>query len=118
MKPSTRQHLRTALLTLAGAALLAGIGATALVWSGRYDVSVTTQHLPLVYRLLEVATRQSVRHHARAEPPAPPDLAQRGPRGAACYRAHCLQCHGAAGMPPSPVGLAMQPLPGPLLDTA
>ena len=37
-------------------------------------------------------------------------------RGAACYRAHCVQCHGGPGVAPGPDGMSMQPLPGPLLD--
>lgn len=36
-------------------------------------------------------------------------------RGASCFRAHRNVCHGAPGFAPSPVGLAMQPLPRPLV---
>ena len=118
VKRSTRRTFGTAALAVCAAALIVAAGAAAFVWSGVYDVSVTTQHFQAVYRLLEFATQQSVRRHARAGPAPPPDLAQQVARGAVCYRAKCLQCHGAAGIAPGDVGLAMQPLPGPLIDAA
>src|SRR5690606_3656021 len=64
----------------------------------------------------EVAMRQSVRHHAKkieAPPLSDPEMAL---RGAASYRDHCVQCHGAPGVAQSAIGLSLQPLPGPLVD--
>ncbi len=116
MQRRTARTWATAGLTLTAALIVGIAGAAAFVWSGIYDVSVTTQHLQSVYRLLEYTTYQSVRHHAREGPAPPPDLDTRVARGAACYRAKCLHCHGAAGVAPADTGLAMQPLPGPLLD--
>jgi cytochrome c1 len=39
-------------------------------------------------------------------------------RGAACYRQHCLACHGGPGVAVAPMARSMQPLPGPLMDAA
>lgn len=118
MKLHARAVIQVAALSALALALAGALGAALFVWSGVYDVSVTAQHTQPVYRLLESTARQSIRRHARevGEPPA--DLAQRLDRGAACYRDKCLQCHGAAGVAPSDIGLAMQPLPGPLIDAA
>ena len=118
MKGRWRRPAAVAALTLVGAALAGVVGAAVFVWSGVYDVSVTSQHTQVVYRLLEQTTRQSVRRHARDGPAPPSDLAARVPRGAVCYQAKCLQCHGAAGSAPADIGLAMQPLPGPLTDAS
>ena len=110
--------LRVSLWTVVAVGIAAAIGAATVVWLGLYDVSVTSQHTAPVYRLLEQTTHQSVRHHAARAPEPPADLDQRRERGALCYRDKCLQCHGAAGIAPSDIGLSMQPLPGPLVDAA
>lgn len=100
----------------------AGLGATALfVASGAYDISATAQHTQPVHDLLETTMRQSVRLRARGvvEPPAG---ALRDParveRGAACFRAHCVACHGAPGVPMAPFAQGLQPVPDPLVGAA
>jgi cytochrome c1 len=104
--------------TLLATALLGTAGATAFVALGLYDVSVTAQHTQPVYSLLEVALSRSAKRHARGVTPPPLGSAAQLARGAACYRDHCLQCHGGPGVAPSRIGLSMQPLPGPLVDAA
>lgn len=42
------------------------------------------------------------------------DDEQRVLRGALCFHVNCVQCHGAPGVAPAPIGRSMQPLPGPL----
>jgi mono/diheme cytochrome c family protein len=104
---------RTAAVTLALAGALAALVA-ALVWrQGWYDIGAVTQHWQLTYSALELGLRYSVRHHARevVTPPLTEAMAQ---RGAVVYAGHCLQCHGAPGVPPKPAMLALQPSPGPL----
>jgi mono/diheme cytochrome c family protein len=112
----TRLIVKTALLTLLLAAGLGAAGGFALYRSGLYDIGATAQHLQPVYSLLENGMRHSVRHHARkvAVPPLgePAQLL----RGAGLYREHCAQCHGGPGTAPSPHGMSMQPVPGPLVD--
>jgi mono/diheme cytochrome c family protein len=108
--------LRTVCLTLAGVALAAALGAAALVWGGLYDVAATQSHWQGVYTVLEKAMHQSVRRRAGdIEPPALDDPALIA-RGANCYQAKCVQCHGGPGVAQGDIGKSMQPIPGPLVD--
>ena len=108
--------MKTAFFTLLTAAFLGLAGAAAFVWIGVYNVSVTAQHTQPVYALLRVAMSRSVALRARdiEEPPLHDERLIR--QGAACYGDYCLQCHGGPGAAPEAIGLAMQPLPGPLVD--
>lgn len=112
---------RTLGLTLLGAvalALLAAVGGIIVVFTGAYNVAATEQHLAPVYRLLDIAMRQSVR--ARAADIAVPPLGE--PRtvalGLRCFRQHCVQCHGAPGIAPDDLGKGLMPLPASLAQTA
>jgi mono/diheme cytochrome c family protein len=111
MKKSTL--VLTTVAALLGAALT---GAGAVVYSGVYDVSATSQHLQPVHSLLETTMHHSVRWRARNITPPPLDDAQRLSRGAALFRDHCVQCHGAPGVAQADIGKSMQPVPGPLVD--
>jgi mono/diheme cytochrome c family protein len=100
-------------------ALMVLIGAVAAAWLvalGQYDVAGNTPHTRPVYSLLEVTKQQSVRRQARDVVVPVLQSAALQARGASCYREHCLQCHGAPGFAPEPIGLSMQPLPGSLAD--
>ena len=112
----TRLILKTAILTLLGAGTLAGAGGLAVFFGGWYYVGATKHHFQPVYSLLEQGMHYSVRRNARdiVVPPlgAPAQLL----RGAAVYRDNCAQCHGGPGFAQSPIGMSMQPVPGPLVD--
>lgn len=110
--------LVTVIITLFAAAAFALVGAFVVIARGLYDVGVMTQHTQPVYTLLATTMKQAVQIRAadiETPPLSKPALIA---RGAACYRSHCVQCHGGAGVPPDPIGLGMQPLPGPLVDAA
>lgn len=110
--------MRAGIIAVVLAAMVAMAGAALVVWRGLYDVSATSAHTQVVYSLLEVAMHRSVKF--RAADIEPPEL-RREPlilRGAACFRDWCMQCHGAPGVAPSPVGMSLQPLPGSLVDAA
>lgn len=110
--------LITVLASLA-AALAAGLAVAAIVvYRGLYDVGATTEHTQPVYSLLETTMKRSVRQRSAGIEPPPLSAPGLISRGAACYRDHCVQCHGAPGVAPGPVGMSMQPLPGPLVDAA
>lgn len=111
MKKSTL--VLTTVAALLGAALT---GAGVVVYSGVYDVSATSQHLQPVHSLLETTMHHSVRWRARNIATPPLDGAQRLARGAALFRDHCVQCHGAPGVAQADIGKSMQPVPGPLVD--
>jgi mono/diheme cytochrome c family protein len=114
MKPLT--IFLTASLTAAALLLAAAAGAALVVYSGMYDVSASRQHTQWVYSLLETTMRQSVRLRARDIDPPPLDDTSRIQRGAACFAAKCVQCHGAPGVSAGDVGKSLQPIPGPLVD--
>lgn len=110
--------MKNALLILLVAGLLALGGLAAFVRLGLYDTSATTSHTGPVYALLETAMRYSVRMRAdRVEVPPLREPARLA-LGAACYRSHCVQCHGGPGVAQDAIGMSLQPLPGPLADAA
>ena len=118
MPRRSRSTIRTAVVTAVALGAIGVATAALVVWRGLYDVGAVTQHTQPVYSLLERAMANAVR--VRAADVAVPALddARLRDRGAACFRDHCVQCHGAPGVPPGVVGMSMQPLPGPLHDAA
>lgn len=115
MRAPTLKQLLWTLAALAGAAALAAAGVIA---AGLYDVAASAPHWQPVHTLLETTMRQSVRRRARDVVVPPPGGAEALDRGAACYRAHCVVCHGGPGEAPAPFARSLQPLPGPLVDAA
>ena len=107
---------RTILATIAALVFIGVIGATGFIWAGLYNVGATRQHLQPVFSLLAVAMHRSVRLHARNIEPPPLADETMVRRGATCFQAKCVQCHGAPGVAQSDIGKSMQPLPGPLVD--
>ena len=100
-------------------AVIAAMGAAiAFAYSGFYDVSATDQHTRPVYWLLEKTTRASVAARAAAIDVPPLTSAALGERGLRLYDEHCVQCHGAPGVAPSPFALGLLPAPGNLAATA
>jgi mono/diheme cytochrome c family protein len=113
-----QRTLLTVMATLAAALTLAVAVGAVIVGAGLYDVGATTQHTRPVYALLETTMHRAVRLRAADIKVPPLSAPGRVDRGAACYRDHCVQCHGGPGVAPGPVGMSMQPLPGPLVDAA
>lgn len=109
-----RLILRTALVTLAVAALAGALAAALVIRQGWYDVGAVKQHWQPVFTLLENGLRYSVRHHAR-EIVAPERTSAMAQQGVKVYARHCVQCHGAPGVAPRLASLALQPSPGPLV---
>lgn len=94
------------------------VGLWLFVRGGVYDVAATSPHLQPVHSLLETTMRHAVRRRARGIDVPAIEGSRIATDGAACYRLHCLQCHGGPGMAPGPMGRSMQPLPGPLVGAA
>jgi mono/diheme cytochrome c family protein len=108
--------MKTALLTLAAAALAGAAAMACFIWTGVYDISANGSHTQPVHSLLELTMHRSVKRHAadiRTPPLADEALVA---RGALCFRDHCVQCHGGPGVAQAGIGRSMQPLPGPLVD--
>ncbi len=113
-----KRTLLTVVATLVAALTMALAIAAVVVAGGLYDVGATTQHTPPVYALLETTMHRAVRMRAADIEVPPLHAPGRVARGAACFRDHCVQCHGGPGVAPGAVGMSMQPLPGPLVDAA
>ena len=95
--------------------LLAGLAALALgilfMWSGIYSVAASRGHWAVTEWFLTFVMRNSVKTHA---------LTIEGPRlnngdlvalGAAHFQGGCAYCHGAPGIPISPIAQGMLPPP-------
>jgi mono/diheme cytochrome c family protein len=112
--PRRSTVVTTVLLTLVSAALGVSVATAIFVWAGWYDVGAIVQHWQAVFSVIDTAVQRSVRREARGIV-APPFTAPLVRRGALIYAQHCLQCHGAPGIAPDDIGLAMQPQPGSLV---
>jgi len=102
-----------ALASMAGLALALFLFA----WSGLYNVAASRGHWPIVEWLLAFGMRNSV--ELRAMPIRAPALDEDNlvKLGAAHFHGGCAFCHGAPGIPVSPIARQMLP-PPPELATA
>jgi cytochrome c553 len=102
--------------------VLSGLAAIVLAgflfgWSGLYNVAASRGHLAVTHRILTFGMQNSVRTHAlgiKAPPLDSPDLST---LGAAHFQSGCAFCHGAPGVPISPIAQSMLPSP-PNLSTS
>src|SRR5262245_10826691 len=82
------------------------------VFSGRYDVSATHPHMPIVRQLINEAMERSVRFHAGGivAPRLPVDSVAVA-AGIGEYREMCESCHGAPGVADSEIRRGLYPRP-------
>jgi cytochrome c553 len=101
---------------LVGGAVIAGVVALVVIFSGAFDVAATSGHSAPVALLLHFAMERSVA--ARAPHLTPPDLDDPALilRGATHYATGCAPCHGAPGELVSPIARQMTPVPPGLYD--
>jgi cytochrome c1 len=114
-------HRHKALFIVIGAVALVVLGAgagTVILLSGGYSTAATKQHFRITYRILELGLKYSVAHNAAQI--VVPDLERVTDVkvGHACYREHCLQCHGAPGIAREPLGRGQLPSPSSLAESA
>lgn len=114
-RPAPWKVVLLTLAVLAGAGSLVG---AVTVYGGLYNVAATASHLQPTYSVLQLAMEHSVRLRARHIEPPPLDDPRMLQRGAACYRDHCVQCHGAPGVAPDDFSKSMQPVPVSLINAA
>ena len=103
-------------LCLTGLAAIGGV--LAVMYSGVYDVSATSQHTAPVYQALEIGMLKAVQRRARGIEAPPLDDPQLVRRGFVLHRDACVQCHGAPGVAPDAAGMGLLPVPNNLVQTA
>ena len=101
----------TVALTIVAVILVVVILAGAFIYSGVYNVAASAGHYAPVRWVLSTTMVQSVRAHA--EDITAPDLSDpaMAQTGFEHFRAHCVQCHGAPGVSPAPLGNGLTPEP-------
>src|SRR5215472_9176670 len=111
--------MRTVLASLLVAALLAVLGAGAVIYAGIYDVAATSPHSRVTSWLLETARIRSIKAQAAgiAVPPGLDDPAKLV-IGVGHYAAHCAVCHGAPGVPKGDIARGLYPEPPDLTKAA
>jgi mono/diheme cytochrome c family protein len=114
-----RVRLTNVILTLGALAAGGILVATIVLYAGFYNVAATHQHLAPTYWLLHIGLRESIERQAR-HIVQPLDSAGEASleRGRMVYGTHCVQCHGAPGVPPGPFALGLTPLPKNLAPAA
>jgi len=98
--------------------LLGVLGGIAILLSGVFSTAATEQHSAFTHWLLDAGLRYSI--NANADEIVVPALTGEPmiERGRACFRAHCVHCHGAAPLAREPHGLGMMPIPNDLTEAA
>jgi cytochrome c553 len=108
-----KRIIRFALFGLAAILL----GAFLFAWSGLYNVAASRGHLAVTNAMLTFGMQNSVRTHALGIEVPPLDSPDLSTLGAAHFQSGCAFCHGAPGMPISPIAQSMLPSP-PNLSTS
>jgi mono/diheme cytochrome c family protein len=111
--------MRTVIASLLIAALLAVLGAGAVIYAGVYDIGATAPHWRVTTWLLETVRTRSIKAQASGIP-LPPGLDDPAKVliGVEHYAAHCAVCHGAPGVPKGDIGRGLSPPPPDLAKTA
>src|SRR5687767_3971592 len=104
---ATRRTIRFGFYA-AGALVLLGF---LFLWSGIYTVAASRGHWAVTEWLLTFAMRNSVKTHAQGIEVPPLGNADLVTLGAAHFHSGCAYCHGAPGIPISPIARAMLPPP-------
>jgi cytochrome c553 len=104
------------ILAALAVAATAGLATIAYIKSGIFNVGASKPHTSLTQWVTEQTMTHSIRSHAKhIEAPAR-FTAPQAARGLCEYRAHCVACHGAAGVPRQLWAGGMEPKPPYLLD--
>jgi cytochrome c553 len=99
-------------------ATVAGLAAAAflLAWSGIYNIAASRGHWPVIEWFLAFGMRNSVELRARFVETPPLESPDLYTLGAGHFHSGCAYCHGAPGIPLSPIAQRMLPPPPDLSD--
>jgi len=92
--------------------------ALAFVYSGVYDISATSPHYHITYRLMKTVRDQSIKRAARDVKVPELDDPEKVHKGFSNFHAMCVTCHGSPGSAPSEIAKGLYPEPPSLVDVA
>jgi cytochrome c553 len=101
--------MKKILLTLVVVAGLGAAGVLLFAWSGFYSVAATKGHFAFVSWFLDFGMRNSVEFHAWGIRAPQLDDEALFERGIGHFHGGCAPCHGAPGVPASPIAQQMLP---------
>lgn len=99
------------------AAMLAGLGALAVVEFGLYDIAASQPHNRIVSWALHQTFKRSVSLRAGSMSPAPSFTPLQVVSGFKQYQADCMMCHGGPGVSRANWVKGLEPTPPYLLDS-
>jgi len=102
--------IRTIRFILYGLAAIA-LGGFLFAWSGLYNVAASRGHLAVINAILTFGMRNSVKTHALGIVAPQTYSNDLSTLGAAHFQSGCAYCHGAPGVPISPIAQSMLPPP-------
>ncbi len=93
-------------------------GALAFIYSGVYDVSATSPHFDVTYRLMRTVREQSVKRLAQGVKVPELDDPEKVHAGFRNFHAMCVTCHGAPGAEATEISKGLYPEAPNLVDAA
>ncbi|MBI2386743.1 MAG: c-type cytochrome [Elusimicrobia bacterium] len=105
-------------LTVAAALAAAAAASLLVVASGLVPVGASAGHWRITEAFLQFAMRRSIATHSLGVEAARLDVPGLLLKGAGHYETGCRSCHGAPGLPRSPIARAMSPPPPNLAERA
>ena len=105
----TRTSLLKIALAISVLVSIAVTAALAFVYSGVYDVSATTPHYDMTYRVMKTVRDQSIKRAARDVKVPELDDPEKVHKGFRNFHAMCVTCHGSPGSAPSEMGKGLYP---------
>ena len=111
MRITSRSRLRPTIRFILFSLGAVAVGAVLLAWSGLYNVAASRGHWTVTNYFLEFGMRNSVRTHALGIDVPQLDSDDLSTLGAAHFQSGCAFCHGAPGLPISPIARSMLPSP-------
>jgi mono/diheme cytochrome c family protein len=111
--------MRTVIVTLTTAILVAAICGIAFIYSGAYDIGADQPHWGLTYQVFETARVRSIKAHAAGiTSPGSLDDQAKIVIGTEHFADHCAVCHGAPGVPKGEIAEGLYPQPPDLAVTS
>lgn len=101
--------MKTMITTVFFMVLLTGVGGITFIYSGFYDVSASKPHKALSDWVMHTTMQQSVKRRAKYIDAPQLNKEELVMAGINDFEAMCIDCHGAPGQDPGPMGKGLNP---------